>query len=76
MYRTKTLYPVGSLVEEHIKNSSDIRYGIIVSSEATNGKEFFIDVHWFSDPLADAVGIEVPYLATVRAKRVHILSHI
>jgi len=76
MNLAKPLYPIGSLVREQLKNSIDARYGIVVDSEATNGKEFFVDVHWFSDPFADSVGVDVPYLATVRAKKVQIVSHI
>ena len=69
-------YPIGSLVREQIKYDIDCRYGIVTHPEASNGKEEFIDVHWFSDPTALSLGTPLPYLATTSTKRVQIVSNV
>ena len=69
-------YPIGCLVREQEKYNIDCRYGIVVDSEASNGKEEFIDVQWFSDPMAASMGVTLPYFATTSTKRVQIVSNV
>jgi len=69
-------YPIGSLVREQTTYDTDCRYGIVVRVEASNGKEEFVDVHWFSDPRAMSLGVPLPYFATTSTKRVDIVSNV